>query len=280
MRPLSFGKFIQVLVYICRKAEEKVMIKKLVYGTLIIAISFIQTTRLYAQESEAQRFKNFQLSSGRVSDALKKYNDTLSREFKRKNVAYPPKDIFLRAFKSQNEMELWARNNESSEYKLIKTYRICAISGQLGPKRAQGDRQVPEGFYFIDDFNPKSEYLLSLQLNYPNYADQLTGSGKVGGDIFIHGGCVTVGCMPMTNEGIEEIYTVCLNAKLNGQEHIPVHIYPTRLNKNGINYLNHEFANDVPKMQFWSELRSVYDYFEKTHKLLPVMYTPDGKYVD
>ena len=242
-------------------------------------VALMLSCAAHAQD-EDQGFKNFQLSFGRVSDAWKKYNDTLSREFRKKNVAWPPKDIYLRAFKSQSEMELWARNSDAGEYKLIKTYHICAISGLLGPKRSQGDRQVPEGFYFIEDFNPKSNYFLSLQINYPNYSDEATGNTNLGGDIFIHGGCVTIGCMPMTNDGIEEIYTVCLQARINGQENIPVHIYPTRLNKNGINYLNHEFAKDVPKMQFWSELRSEYEYFEKTHKLLPVMYTPDGKYVN
>ena len=230
-------------------------------------------------QSDSVSFRSAQFVSGRVTESWKKYNDTLGKEFKKKNVAYPPKDIYLRAFKSQNEMELWARNNESSEYKLIKTYRICAISGSLGPKRMKGDRQVPEGYYFIEEFNNKSDYYLSLLLNYPNFSDELLGNQKTGGDIYIHGGCVTVGCMPMTDPGIQELYTVCLNARLNGQQYIPVHIFPTRLNKSGLSYLNHgEYANDASKQQFWAELKTGYEYFEKNHKLLPVMYTPDGKY--
>ncbi len=246
---------------------------------MLCAVAVFCTSPLFAQ-SDSLSFRNAQFTSSRVADSWKKFNDTLSKEFKHKNVAYPPKDIYLRAFKSQNEMELWARNNESSEYKLIKTYRICAISGSLGPKRVQGDRQVPEGYYFIEDFNNKSDYYLSLQLNYPNYSDQMQGNQKTGGDIYIHGGCVTVGCMPMTDPGIQEIYTLCLNARLNGQLYIPVHIYPTRMNKSGLSYLNKEYANDATKQQFWSELKAGYEYFEKYHKLLPVMYTPDGKYVE
>src|SRR6185437_2218067 len=100
------------------------MIKKLFYSVSIL-LSFY-SSNLYAQADD-QSFKNFQFSFSRVSDAWKKYNDSLSRDFKKKNVAYPPKDIYLRAFKSQNELELWARNNEAAEYKLIKTYHICAI---------------------------------------------------------------------------------------------------------------------------------------------------------
>src|SRR5207244_4495553 len=144
-------------------------------------------------------------------------------------------------------------------------------------KRMEGDRQVPEGFYFIEEFNPNSDYCLSLLLNYPNYADQKMGKGKSGGDIYIHGGCVTVGCMPMTDEGIKELYIICLNAKINGQDYIPVHIFPTRLTKNGMAYLNREFPKDAARQQFWSNLKTGYDYFEKTHKLLPIMYSPDGE---
>ena len=254
------------------------MSKKLLCSLLLFALCFLCRSA-YAQ-SDAQSFRNFQMSSGRVAEAWKKYDDTLKNTFKKKGLAWPAKDIYLRAFKSQNEMELWARNNETSEYKLVKTYRICAISGQLGPKREQGDRQVPEGYYFIDDFNPKSDYLLSLLINYPNYSDEAIGKQKKGGNIYIHGGCVTVGCMPMTDEGIEELYTVCLNAKLSGEEYIPVHIYPTRMNKAGINYLISEYAGKTEKQQFWAVLKNGYDYFEKNHKLLPVMYGVDGAYVN
>lgn len=251
-------------------------------GWVYLGVLFISLTSVVATaQTDAQNFKNFQLSCTRVSEAWKKYNDSLSKDFKKKNVAYPPKDIFLRAFKAQNELEVWGRNTETSEYKLVKVMHICALSGVLGPKRAEGDRQVPEGYYFIEDFNPKSEYYLSLLLNYPNYSDNLlSNKGRKGGDIYIHGGCVTVGCMPMTDEGIQELYTLCLNAKVNGEENIPVHIYPTRLNKNGWNYLIKEYVNYPESQVFWQSLKAGYDYFEKYHKLLPVMYTPEGKYVN
>ena len=255
------------------------MVRKLLYSLCIAVVVLSSASRSYAQDTDPS-FRSSQLSSPRVAESYKKYNDSLGRDFKRKNVAYPPKDIYLRAFKSQNDLELWARNNEGGEYKLIKTYHICAISGQLGPKRARGDRQVPEGYYFIQEFNPKSDYFLSLLLSYPNYSDQVLGKEQLGGEIYLHGGCVTIGCLPMTNDGIQEIYTVCLNAHLNGQENIPVHIFPTRLTKSGMAYLGREFAKDPAKLQFWEELRTGYEYFEKNHRLLPVMYSPEGRYVD
>lgn len=233
----------------------------------------------FAQD-DPQAFKNFQFSFTRVSQAWMKCNDTLRKTFEKKGLVYPPYQIFVRTFKSNNEMELWARNNDTSEYRLVKNYRICALSGILGPKRSEGDRQVPEGLYFIDDFNPKSDFYLSLLLNYPNYSDMVNGDKKKpGGDIYIHGGCVTVGCMPLTDEYIQEFYVLCLSAKMNGQTYIPVHIYPTRFNRVGLNFLGRSYKDDIEKQKFWVNLKADYDYFERYHKLLPVMYSTDGKYV-
>lgn len=233
----------------------------------------------WAQDDVAT-FKNFQFSFTRVSQAWMKYNDTLSKIFHKKDLAYPPHEIYLRSFKSNNELELWARNDDTSQFTKVKTYRVCALSGILGPKRFEGDRQVPEGLYFIDDFNPKSDFYLSLLLNYPNYSDMVLGDKrKPGGDIYIHGGCVTVGCLPLTDVFIQELYVLCLSAKINGQNYIPVHIYPTRFDRQGLNFLGRNYKNDIEKQKFWINLKSGYDYFEKNRKLLPVMYSTDGKYV-
>lgn len=232
------------------------------------------------QQSDLINLRNSQLSFSRVAQAWSKYSDTLRKMFLAKELSYPPKDIYLRSFKSQNELEVWARDSRADQYKLVKLYRICALSGILGPKRFEGDRQVPEGAYFIEDFNPQSDFFLSMLINYPNYSDVIMGDKKKpGGNIYIHGGCVTVGCMPMTDEVIQELYVLCLNAKLNGQAYIPVHIYPTRFNKRGLDYLGRQYATEEDKQKFWVNLKAGYDYFEQHKRLLPVMYTPEGKYV-
>ncbi|MBS1590034.1 MAG: hypothetical protein JST52_10525, partial [Bacteroidetes bacterium] len=64
---------------------------------------------IFAQD-DAQTFRNFQFSFSRVSQAYMKYNDTLNQLFEKKGLAYPPHQIYLRSFKSNNELELWARN--------------------------------------------------------------------------------------------------------------------------------------------------------------------------
>lgn len=248
-------------------------------AVLAICAAGTLSVKSYAQD-DIQAFRNFQFSFSRVSNAYMQYNDELQKMFTDKGLSYPPKDIYIRSFKAQNEMELWGRDNPEDEYQLVKNYRICALSGILGPKRVEGDRQVPEGFYFIEDFNPKSDYHLSMLVSYPNYSDKVLGDKrKPGGDIYIHGGCMTVGCMPMTNDIIKELYVVCLNAKLNGETYIPVHIYPTRFDRVGLNFLGRQYATDEAKQRFWVNLKRGYDYFERNHKLQPVMYSPEGDYI-
>lgn len=241
---------------------------------LMVAVGMVQ-----AQEP-MEDLRNYQLSSPRVKAAWHKYHDSLKDQFEGYGLNWPPTDILLRGFKNQNELELWARNSPTEPYTHLANYPICATAGKLGPKRKQGDRQIPEGFYFIEDFNPNSNYHLSMLVSYPNYADNLKTKEKPGGDIYIHGGCVTIGCLPMTDAGIERIYTVCLAARLAGQEHIPVHLYPTRLNKQGIRYLQTQYANSTSNQEFWASLRKQYEYFEQYHKTLPVMYAPDGTYAN
>ena len=88
--------------------------------------------------------------------------------------------------------------------------------GQLGPKRHTGDYQVPEGFYEIYRFNPRNNFHLSLGLNYPNTADRALGEPAPGSDIFIHGGAVTMGYLPIIDAGIEEVYLLTVMARAAG----------------------------------------------------------------
>lgn len=224
-------------------------------------------------------FQNYQLSFDRVRTAYNKWEPSVKKMFQEKGIKYPCANIFYRGFKGSNEFELWARNDISDTFTHIKTYKICALSGILGPKRWEGDRQVPEGFYFLSEFKPNSEYHLSMLVNYPNYSDLVYGNKeRPGGDIYVHGACMTVGCLPMTNEWIEEIYTIGLISRINGQLNIPVHIFPLRYTQKGLDYLGKEYKNETEKHKFWINLKRAYDYFEATHRTLPVMYDQDGNY--
>jgi murein L,D-transpeptidase YafK len=227
-----------------------------------------------------QSFKHQQLTFPRVQVAFKEKEQILKDLFKDKGFSYPPKRVFIRVFKKEQVLELWIADKDRDSFQLLKTYNVCASSGTLGPKRREGDRQVPEGFYHIERFNPKSNYYLSLGINYPNQSDRiLGGAGRLGGDIFIHGDCVTIGCVPVTDEGIKEIYLLAVEAKNVGQERIPVHIFPTRLSSSGIKELEESFSGDKSSINFWKNLKVGYDLFEKNHNLPQVSVNREGKYL-
>lgn len=224
-------------------------------------------------------FQNYQMSFDRVRVAVAKTDYNVRKMFDAKKIKYPCKNILFRALKGSNELELWARNSMQDTFVLIKNYKICALSGILGPKRWEGDKQVPEGFYFLSDFKPNSAYHLSMLLNYPNYSDMILGNKDTpGGDIYIHGACMTIGCMPMTDEWIDELYSISIAARTYGQLNIPVQVFPLRYTQKGLDFIGKEYKNDEDKQKFWVNIKRAYDYFEETHKTLPVMYDDKGNY--
>ena len=191
----------------------------------LILVSCLHVEAQYAAASYS--FIDYQKSIPKITDLLQRKQDTLMKQFKSKGLEWPAKYIYIRSFKYDSQLEVWVKSDRNQEYKLFKTYKICALAGTLGPKRMEGDYQVPEGFYHINELNPNSQYHLSLGLNYPNMSDRmLSDSSQPGGDIYIHGSCVTTGCIPITNQQIEELYILAAYAKNQGQDFIPVHIFP------------------------------------------------------
>ncbi len=185
--------------------------------------------------------------------------------FARSGATYPPRAIFVRVFKRDRVLELWAAG-AGERYVLVKSYPICASSGDLGPKRRMGDGQVPEGFYRVNHFNPASAYHLSLGLDYPNAADRHAAPVRAGGSIYIHGDCVTIGCIPITDEGIDEVYVAAVLARSGGQSAIPVHVFPTRLTDDAMGALarNHEGRPEL--VRFWRNLKEGFDLFERDRR--------------
>ncbi|MFL5810584.1 MAG: energy transducer TonB [Flavisolibacter sp.] len=226
-------------------------------------------------------FVDFQRTLSRPGDALKRKEDTLQKQFHARGLQWPAKYVYIRDFKYDGQLEVWVKNDRKEQYKLFKTYRVCALAGTLGPKRMAGDYQVPEGFYYINEFNPNSNYYLSLGLNYPNPSDRiLSDSARPGGDIYIHGSCVTVGCIPVTDQQIDEIYILAAYAKASGEDYIPVHIYPIRYsNKKAVEYLSGLTKNDRQLKAFADRLENVFDHFELTHQLPVIMTNSSGEYV-
>ncbi|HUC80749.1 MAG TPA: L,D-transpeptidase family protein [Flavisolibacter sp.] len=246
----------------------------------LLLSSFILFSFAAAGQGTQVSFVDFQRSLPRPQIAMQKKLDTLQKQFSAKGLQWPAKYMYIRSFKYDAQLEVWVSNSRKEPYKLFKTYRVCALAGSLGPKRVQGDYQVPEGFYYINEFNPNSNYYLSLGLNYPNASDKiLSDPVKPGGEIYIHGSCVTVGCIPLTDPLIEELYILAAHSKGAGQDYIPVHIFPIRYeSKRSVDYLNTLSKNDEKLKAFAAKLEAVYDHFEVTRQLPVIMTDNFGEY--
>lgn len=201
---------------------------------------------------------------------------TLKKALYQKGVDIAAVEVFIRAFKQEQKLEVWVKKKAEEQFIFLKSYSFCKSSGQLGPKRQEGDYQIPEGLYHINIFNPLSNFHLSLGINYPNESDKILGDTlQPGSDIYIHGGCMTIGCIPITNECIKELYTLTNIAHEQGQTQIPVHIFPFQMDGHNMQKYTSLYP---PNTSFWNNLQIFHDYFEKNKKLPLFKITEEGIY--
>lgn len=181
--------------------------------------------------------------------------------------------VFLRAFKEERTLEVWIRQRASGKFRRFRSYPIAAASGESGPKLAEGDGQVPEGFYGTNRrwMKPDSDFHLAFNLGYPNAYDR--HHGRTGSAIMIHGNRVSIGCLAMTDPKIEEIYTLVDAALRGGQDLVQVHLFPFRMTDERMAQ-----AADHRWIDFWRNLREGHDRFERD-RVPPDVHVRDGRYV-
>jgi murein L,D-transpeptidase YafK len=215
-----------------------------------------------------------------MSEVFNRMEDSVKRQFAKQKFSWPAQAMYIRSFKFDNQLEVWIKDT-SANFKLFKTYKVCMQSGSMGPKRMEGDYQVPEGFYYINELNPNSNYHLSLGLNYPNASDRiLSDAHRPGNNIYIHGNCVSTGCIAIMDGPIEELFIIASSVRTQGYEFIPVHVFPVRYNvKKSLEYLNTTIKNNPTLQNFNSNIRKVYDYFESKKQLPIIMVNRKGEYV-
>jgi murein L,D-transpeptidase YafK len=243
----------------------------------LLLFLFLLPATLFAQD-----FLQQQLNHARVAQAYKKAEDSLKKQFANANLQWPPQEMYIRSFKYEKQLEVWVRNSYKDTFQLFKTYKVCIQSGGLGPKRMEGDFQVPEGFYYVNEFNPNSMYHLSLGLNYPNASDKiLSNPQKPGSLIFIHGNCVSTGCIPIMDAPMEELYVLASVVRAQQmQEFIPVHIFPIRYNiKSSFEYLQNTIQNNSYLMEFNESLEKAFTYFNKNKQIPIVLVDKQGNYL-
>ncbi|MCG9900005.1 MAG: L,D-transpeptidase family protein [Sediminibacterium sp.] len=243
--------------------------------SLMLGLAFSQIGFSQGSFLESQR------TFPRVAQAMRAKEDTIRKQFERQNLQWPIKDMYIRSFKYDSQLEVWVRSSKNEPYQLFKQYKVCAMSGSLGPKRIEGDYQVPEGFYYVNEFNPRSQYHLALGLNYPNLSDRvLSDTFRPGGEIYIHGACITVGCIPIQNHQIEELYILASYAKHAGQDFIPVHVFPIHFQQEKSQIaLQRAVDSDPSYARFVDQIKNVYDHFEKNKTLPIISVNKKGEYI-
>jgi len=185
----------------------------------------------------------------------------------------PGAPMMIRIFKQSNEFEVWKATTATGEFKLLKTYKICAWSGVLGPKITEGDMQAPEGFYMITPglMNPNSNYYLAFNTGFPNKFD--TAWGRTGANLMVHGVCSSAGCYSMTDESVNEIFELARETFAGGNATIEMQAFPFRMTPQNL-----AAVHDNPNIPFWMQIKEGYDRFEISHTP-PKVDVCDKKYV-
>lgn len=227
----------------------------------------------------SDNFREKELSFTRVKEAYNDKGKIVYKNLAAHSISRDSTRIYLRAFKTEKIIEVWAKNISDSAFVLIRELPICDISGSVGPKRRYRDLQVPEGFYKISGLNPFSKYYLSMEINYPNASDSIRGvRGHLGNHIFIHGSCISSGCLAITNERIKELFVYCIEAYNSGQAEIDMTIFPARLSVANYSGLIANFSKDKDKISLWADLKVGYDLFNLTRMQPAVKFLPDGSH--
>ena len=156
-----------------------------------------------------------------VKSRLREYaasvHERLRPRFEGAGVGCPPAAVLLVGLKQERLLEVYARAG-GGDLAFVCRYPVLGASGSAGPKLQEGDQQVPEGIYSLDELNPNSRYHLSLRVGYPNDFDRARGRDEgrkdLGGDIMIHGGASSVGCLAIGDEAAEELFVLVADCGL------------------------------------------------------------------
>lgn len=184
----------------------------------------------------------------------------LRPHFDKAQLAYPPKRVTLVGLKKERVLQVYAAD-AAGIYHFICAFPILAASGISGPKLREGDAQVPEGIYEIESLNPNSAFHVALRVGYPNLFDReqakKDGRTNLGGDIMIHGGAASIGCLAMGDEAAEDLFVLAADT---GLPNISVVLAP-------LDFRTSESLPKAVQLPIWTE--SLYEPIRQRLKELP-----------
>ncbi|WP_459212401.1 L,D-transpeptidase family protein [Aquimarina rhabdastrellae] len=236
------------------------MTRKLIFilGLIIIIMVFLKLGRSIYMPM-VNKIRGKETVESRIDNIQENVWNRLEKDLEQAGYKMDyPKEIILAAFKEERILQVFSKDYNG--IKLIKEYPFTAFSGELGPKLKEGDKQIPEGIYKVEYLNPNSSYYLSIKVSYPNEFDksktEFTNVSEMGGDIFIHGKSATIGCIPIGDEAIEEVFLLTQKAMNNT---IKVIISPRDFRVN----------SNYPKIEKIDWENELYDIINNELKTLP-----------
>jgi len=194
-----------------------VLSKQLALVTILFSLSLVVPATLCEaidiskktdeREPQAQSAPPLNLT---VTQAMARFGATgraeLKDKFKIAGEKYPPAKISLIGLKQERLLCLFAGDKKQ---KLIAKFPLSTFSGKLGPKLKEGDLQIPEGVYKITGL--RASFRLSLCVDYPNDFDKRQAMAdhrtNLGGDILIHNGTKSTGCLVLSMDDMAQIFT-------------------------------------------------------------------------
>lgn len=221
-------------------------------------------------------FLDEQLRYSRVKKAYQQKEPLIRQNLEEIGMNINNFDLYLRVFKTEQIVRVYVKKSDEKVWNIYSNIRFNCTSGVLGPKRKEGDYQIPEGFYHFNHFNPYSSFLLSLGVSYPNKSDRIKSRfNQLGGSIYMHGGCATIGCIPIEDEPIKELYILAVLAKNYGQSKIPIHIFPFEYSEQNLGLAVNRFPQHE---DFWSNIFTTDSLFRAKQELGAIKVNAQGDY--
>ena len=209
-----------------------------------------------------------------------------------KRLSYPPSAVVLRIFKQERELEIWAKNYGQKQLRLVRTLPICAMDFAPGPKAAEGDGKTPEGFYHPEFSYQSSNWWMWMDLGdvdargkvgkgssfkmcieYPNALDRrrtrAAGFRETGGQICMHGNCVSLGCASFKNRDFLPVFAFARHHDAKRYGRLQLHVFPFRFDRVSVEDRTRA-AKDWPHAEsfgaekllgFWKNLEEGFDAF-------------------
>lgn len=237
------------------------MFKKRLLFSLIIAIIAFANAPFYKAYSQGSNL----IVSGLGREAINRNTPRLENLFREKHTKLG-NNIFMRAFLDKGKLELWSKKN-NGQYIFIRNYKFCNPTSRVRLRPVTGVYYLKnEALQAIVNNGP------ALKSSYPNTYDIEQKMPKR--TMYIAPNCSNSFGIGLTDPEMGELYTISYFSAANGQNAIPLHIYPFEMN--WVNMFTHRNDKNIQKYQ---KLAPIYNYFENNNRLPNVTINKNGYYI-